>query len=233
MNFLALCRAVARESGTLAGGGFSLSTVTNPTNARIQKIVGWVGTAWENIQIERKDWLWMRRDFAHAIVPGIGKYSGAMLDIARLGAWSQDRVGDAGCYYQPFTLYDPATGKADEGALLQIGYDEWRERYLRGVHDATRPTEYALSPARELCLGAYPDKAYMLAGEYRVSPQVLVVDTDVPEMPEEYHGAIVWEALRLMANADEAPTSIATASGEYAAARGRMVRDQLPEVTLG
>lgn len=223
-NFLDLCRDVAQESGTLAGGGFSLATVTGATG-RAGKIVGWTAKAWRSLQMERRDWQWMRRDFASPLTIGKARYTPAELGIDRFGAWYEDRPG-----YQPLAVYDPAIGVADEGALPTIDYDDWRTRYARGSHDATRPTEYAISPNGDLCFGATPDKAYVVRGEYRVAAQILAEDTDIPEVSEEYHPAIVWEALRLMANADEAPASVASAASESMAARYKLDRDMLPKI---
>lgn len=224
-TYLDLCREVARESGTLAGGT-TLSTLAGATG-RAARIAGWVRDAWTNIQNERTDWRWMRRDYDAATVAQQMVYTAADLGIARLAALLTDRPD-----YRPHSLWDPVRGVADESTLGQISYETWRARYWRGWHDATRPTEYALSPAGDLCLGAKPDKVYPLRGEYRLAPQTLTLDGDVPEMPAEHHRIIVDEALRLMGVSDEGVTLIQTATAEVRTRRFALVRDQLPDIVV-
>ncbi len=223
-TYLALCKDVARESGTLAGAT-TLTTLAGATG-RVAKIADWVRQAWINIQNEKTDWLWMRRDFTSATVSQQMIYTAADLDIDRLGAFVTDRP-----YFRPFSLWDASRGQGDEGSITEISYDTWRQRYNRGQHDATRPTEYAISPANALCLGAKPDKVYPLRGEYRLSPQELAVDADVPEMPAHLHRIIVMEALLLMGQSDEAVTLIQTATAEGRKQRFALYREQLPSIT--
>jgi hypothetical protein len=79
------------------------------------------------------------------------------------------------------------------------------DSYDRGVHDASRPQIWAQAHDGSLCVGPKPDKAYVLRGLYRrKKAQRLLVDGDTPIMPEDFHGLIVGEALRLMARSDEA-----------------------------
>lgn len=230
-TFLQLVQDLARESGTLAGG-VSLPTLTNVTG-RADKMAGWVRKAWINIQNERADWPWMKREFTAPLIIGQSRYTAAELGIAsRFGKWIGDSPHGRRIWHS-FTLFDPATGQEDEGIIREVDYLVWRERYARGTHDADRPQGWAASPQEEFCIGPRPNKAYTLTGEYRVFPQVLTDNTDVPELPEQYHGAIVWEAMKLLGMADEAPQTSGSAVSEYVIARSNLTRDYLPEVTLG
>lgn len=225
MNFLQLVRDLARDSGTLAGG-VSIPTVVGATG-RADKMVNWIVKGWRNLQNDRDDWPWMRREFTGSLVIDQTRYTAAELGIAsRFGQWIGDRP-----HFRTFSLYDPDLGQGDEGPIRQIDYDVWRARYGRGLHDANRPTEWAVSPQGELCVGARPGKAYTISGEYRTSPQILAADTDVPELPEQYHGAIVWEAMKLLGIADESPQTASSAISEYVLAHQNLLRDYLPEVT--
>lgn len=227
-TFLELVQDLARESGTLAGG-VNLQTVVTPGNGRAEKMVSWVRKAWINIQNERSDWPWMRREFTAPLTIGKTRYAASELGIEdRFGQWASDRPR-----FPTFTLYDPDQGKADEGAIRQIDYDLWRASYARGVHDSNRPYQWAVSHVDELVIGPTPDKAYVLSGEYRRSPQILAANNDVPELPQQYHGAIVWEAMKLLGIADESPATTSSAIGEFILARQNLNRDYLPEITLG
>lgn len=227
MNFLELCKKVAKDSGTLAGGAQSVITTGASASGRASKIVDWTRDAWINIQNEHDDWLWMRREFEALLTPGKARYTAAELGVPRLGVWLT-----ADDYDYPFTIQEEALGKRDEAGLGYIDYSAWRARYHRGHHDPARPTEFSVSPLREIVVGATPDRSYVMRGLYVLSPQVLTNDTDVPEMPEQYHSAIIWEALKLLAIADEAPVSIQTSVGEYSRARDAMSRDLRPRVSI-
>lgn len=231
-TFLELVRDLARDSGTLAGG-VSLASVVEATG-RAEKMVSWVRKAWVNIQNERADWPWMKREFQAPLTIGKSRYTAADLGIVtRFGQWIGDQPRAGGRWFRTFTVYDPATGQADENTLREIEYDVWRERYARGAHDANRPTEWAVSNIKEWCIGNRPDKPYLVSGEYRLAPQILTGNTDVPEMPEEYHGAIVLEAMKLLGMADESPATSGAAISEYVLARQNLNRDYLPEILWG
>lgn len=223
-TFLELVQDVARESGTLAGGS-SLNTVQSQTG-RAQKIVQWTARAWRNIQLERRDWSWMQIEFESVLEEDVLRYDAADLDVDRLGRWAVDTPDNL-----PWSIY--ATGEQDQESRLEhLPYHLWRARYDFGTHDPGKPICYAISPQRELCVGPAPDDNYVIRGGYTIAPQMLEDDDDVPEMPEEYHGAIVWEALKLLAIADEANMAVTAALSEYALARQTMIRDLLPECGL-
>jgi len=227
MNFLQLCQDLARDSGTLAGGA-TVSTVLNATG-RIDKMRSWVAKAWLNIQNDRPAWPWMQREFVSALVPAQARYAAVDLGIAeRFDSWVKD-----GPRWNTVTLYDPAIGKEDEGSIIYLDYDCWRGLYARGVHDGNRPTEWSIDYDGNMCFGNTPDKAYVIAGEYHRTPQVLVADTDVPELPAKYHGAIIWEALKIMGVLDGDQQGASAAIGQYMQDRNNLYRDYLPDITIG
>lgn len=231
-TFLELVQDLARDSGTLAGG-VQLQTVVMPSSGRADKMIHWIRKAWVNIQNEREDWPWMRREFTAPLTIGKARYAAFELGISsRFGQWIGDRPS-GNRVFRTVTVYDPDEGQKDEGQIRQIGYDQWRAMYGRGVHDQNRPTDWAVSPQQEMVFGATPDKAYVVSGEYRVLPQVLKENGDVPELPVQYHGAIVWEAMKLLGIADESPQTTSSAISEYVLARQNLNRDYLPEITIG
>ncbi|WP_375188406.1 hypothetical protein [Sphingobium yanoikuyae] len=222
MDFLALFKAAASDSGIVAG--FNNVATLAGVSGRPAQLAGWVRDAWIDIQNERNDWTWMRRRFGPvALTPSVNLYLAAELGVTRLGQWLGDRPG-----YRTFTVYDPDRGPASETDMEQISYDRWIERWGRGAHDSQMPREWAISPARELLLGPTPDKAYLLKGEYRASAQILSADADTPEMPEEYHRVIIPRAIRLAASSDEAWQPLIDKTNQYSELRNALVRDQTP-----
>lgn len=229
-TFLELVQDVARESGTLAGG-VNIGSVVDVTG-RADKVVSWTRKAWRNIQNERRDWLWLQAEFQDTLAVESMRYTAASFNITRLREWRLDRRNEDGGTYYPITIYDSAIGQSDESTLRNIAYETWRTRYDRQTHVATRPTEYAISPTNELCIGAKPDKAYVIRGEYVKSPQTLTIDADTPEMPSEYHDLIVWEAMRLLAKADGSIESLQFADDEYKRLRFQLTASQLPRMMI-
>lgn len=225
MTFLELCQKVARDSGTVAGVP-SFTTVTAPAG-RVAQVVDWVRDAWIDIQNERQDWLFMQKSFTSALQVGVNTYLPITFGIIDFAAFAPDTP-----YLRPITLYDPALGVADEGAIKQISYELWVQRWGRGSNDNNRPTEWALSPQREIKFGHTPDKAYIIKGYYRRSAQELVLDGDVPIMPTQFHRVIVAEAIRLMARSDEAFTVVQERTDQYTRLRYPLVLDQTPAMDI-
>lgn len=223
MNFIQLCQAVARESGSVAGLP-SFNTVVGAAG-RLAKIVAWVSDAWVQIQSERTDWLFRQNEFSHALIIGQSRYTAADLGLADLGRF----LPDTNCR-MTMSLYDPATGVADERAIRQGTYEEWRRCYFLGSQTNNRPVMWAQGPDGRLCVGPAPDKAYMLRGLYQRSVQVLAADADTPIMPSDFHNVIVAQALRNMIQSDESFESFNPKALKYEALRNALVMEQTPQV---
>lgn len=225
MNFLALCKATAAQCGTIAGVP-TLSTVVG-ASGRVAKLVAAVSDAWIDIQNERTDWIWMRRRFLGTLTIGQLEYLATDLSLTRVGRWEKDTIGR-----KTVSVYDNAIGASDEGKITHIPYEQWVDMYDFGTHDAGRPIYWSITPESKIAFGPSPDKAYKVRGEYRLKPQVLAADADTPEMPDEFHRVIVWEAIRLLARNDEAFDAIAASGLEYDRLRNALVNQQTPEVSM-
>jgi hypothetical protein len=202
MNYLQLCQDTARESGTISGDT-TPSTVTGQSG-RLLKVVNWVSKAWTAVQNLHDDWLWMRAEFTGTIGMGSTRFTAASFNLARWSRWITDDCS--------MTLYKTSLGVVDEGVITFIAWQAWRTRYGRGLQVPNRPKEYSISPMGELCVGPVPDAPYTIRGEYQKSAQVLVANTDVPELPDTaLHTVITWKALLLLAQFDEGqwPTGVA------------------------
>lgn len=226
-TFLQLCQDVARESGTISG--VQPASVTGQTQ-RLLKIVNWTASAWNRIQTDRDDWRWMRASFTApaGLVIGSPRYTANSFNVARFGAWLH-----ATPRFTPFTICDPAIGASDESELREISYERWLTEYGRGQQTNGRPGFFAISPSDELCFGPLPDLAYTVKGEYQRSPQALVNNDDVPELPVRFHDIIRWRALMLLARHDEAPGALRDATIEYDALLDALERAQTPTIRIG
>lgn len=226
-TFLQITQDVARESGTVSGT--NPATVLSQTG-RLLKIVEWTAQAWVMVQNLHADWRWMRAAFSGTTTAGAGKYTPASFDITDFRDWLRD---DRVTGYQPHTIYLTSAGVSGEGALLEISWEQWRTAYGRGSQTNNFPSQYAISPAGEFSLGPIPDDDYTVNGEYRQAAVVLAGDGDTPGLPAAFHQIIVWQAIILLAEFDEAVEQRAAAVIKFNTLLESLERDQLPIVSLG
>lgn len=222
-TYLTITQDAERESSTIQA---VLSTVVGQIDRHL-KFVKWVERAWTEIQNSRADWLWMRGEYDDvALTIDTIRYSASDMGITtRFARWitSADTVW----------LYDPDTGVSDEAPLRYMAWREFRNTYIRGSHDANKPTWFSVSPANEICFGPKPDKAYPVSGEYRKSAQTLSANADEPECDARFHIAISDYANILMAEHDEAELHIQTNRRRYEKTMGELRRDQLETFHIG
>lgn len=224
-TFLKLCQNVARKSGIVSG--VAPATVINQKDL-LFSIVEYVNEAWNLIQIDQDDWLWMRKEFGSAATvttSNTPRYTGG-------GSWAISDFSEFRINDNSYTIYDEEIGVADETGLAFLNYETWRKTYERGVRVPNRPSVYSVSPSGELCLGPVPDKAYRVRGEYHQEPQALAANEDVPGMPAKFHSIIEYEALLLLAEQEEAIVAMATAEKNHNQVRIDLMRSQLPSVLI-
>lgn len=225
MDFISLVNEVARESGTM--GSQRLSSVVG-ASGRWVKIIAWTRQAWEMVQRERPDWTFREREFSHALVIDQARYAAAAdLGITDFGGWLPPSSD-----YTQFTIYDPAIGRGDETPIHLITWRIWKENYDRGIVDSTRPQHISIDPDRKLCFGPEPDKAYILRGSYKRAIQSLAADADTPFIDPDYHAVIVWRALMMLGDDDEAPFEVGSSTAQYRAVSSAMVREYTEAVSL-
>lgn len=227
MTYLELCQMLARESGLVAG--VQPASVAGQTG-RLLKFIAWTDTAWRAIQNAEGTWRWMQGEFGSAATlttAGALRYTAASFNLARWASWIDTD--------DTLTIYAEAEGAADETPLVWVrDWNLWRRMYERGAQVQNRPIHAAISPAGELCLGPAPDAIYRVRGLYRKSPQRLVENDDVPEMPGRFHELIVWEALLLLEEDGEGGAlPLAKAVRRRTELMSSLRRDQLPQPYIG
>jgi hypothetical protein len=229
MTFLELCKAVARESGTISGD--RPTTVVGQTG-RLHNVVSWTAEAYRMIQRERQDWRWLEGEFSGNTVADQGDYTAANMGISsRFVGW---RLGPSNARYS-MSAYLTATGRTDEQWLIFSQWEEFEPTYRFGA-DATRtgrPVAFSISPSNQIALWPTPNAVYTVRGRYRKGAQTLAADNDVPEMPEENHYAIVWRALMLLGTFDEAAPQMPAWQAFYREQMQNLRNSQLPQITLG
>ncbi len=193
---------------------------------RQARFVGWVRTAWELIQNLSSDWSFLQGEHQSALAPNNQIYTDASFNVPRFGRWLGDNQRR-----RPISIYDPAIGRRDESELREITFDQWKARWDFGVHDASRPTEYAIAPDDTLRFGPTPDKAYAIRMRYMKTAQILAANDDKPDLPVRFHNIIVWRAIMLMSDHDEAGDALALAGVKYRETLNQLTHSCLPSFT--
>ena len=238
MTYLQLCQSLATECGLSAGSSFAgtLSTVNGQIGS-LQRVVGWIAAAWNDIQTERTDWEFMRSSnlqgggvsfvptAGQAFIPfGVGAGTVGLL-FDNFGAWVPDSIRS----------YTTAVGTNDEIEMSQISYESWRDGYMLGALRSvrSRPFVVAVAPDKSLCIGPPSNGLYTVTADYFMSPAILAADTDVPRgLPVRYHMMIVYAAMRKYGLYESAPEVFQRGDLEYKRLRGPFLTQYLPSIAF-
>jgi hypothetical protein len=225
MNFLQLVNSGKQEMGI---SGAELTTVVGATK-ELKRLVDWISQAWIDVQNERTDWEFARKDFLFNTVAGQHQYhvgSGLDINLSDFKRWRN----------YSFKAYQQSAGVGTEILLTQyMDYGEFREFYLTGSRRLVtgRPLYITVAPDKSLFLGFTPNDVYVVSGEYYRKAQVLTADADEPIMPEDYHKAIVYRAMVKYGYFELAQEQLAAAKEEYKQIMYRLVSDQTPMIQMG
>jgi hypothetical protein len=221
MTFLELCQKLRQEAGISGAGPAS---VVNQ-QGEYARIVNWIINAWQEIQLTRKDWYFLRGDFTFDTVALKGAYTPAEAGIStRFKMWDIDSL----------RLYLKSTGQNDERSLTYLPYEDFRRQFLTGQRLNNRPLYFTFDTDLNLVFGDIPEAVYTVTGEYFKKPQVFAStvtenNTVVPDMPEEYHMLIVYEALKKYAMFEAAPEVLQYAMTNASRIYNALQSEQLPK----
>lgn len=239
MNRLTLCQQTAFWSAKAQPS--VITSTLNQIGVPLQ-IVNAVDAAWLLIQTLHDNWQWLRAEFsanlAAVVPPAQGRWTPAALGITRFADWVYDQIAapslSGNATYRPMTIYSTSIGVSDEGPIKFMDWELFRQTYFRNAQVRNRPTNWSSDPQGNFCLGQAPDVPYTAKGEFFKSPQTMAADGDTPEMPSPFHMAIVWRAVLLLTERDEAEQLVYDrAENKYAEIIGHLENSQLPHIVLG
>lgn len=219
MDKLALCNRLIVEAGISA----SAMTATANQTGELGRVVGWIQSAWMDIQNAQPNWRWMRKSATIALVAGqSGGYDAPDADVA---TWCLDTARN----------YITASGNITEIFMDFVEYDDFRDSYLYGALRTaqSRPMVFTIEPANTLAFGPVPASGYTATNDYFKRASELDADTDEPDMPARFHMAIVWRALMLYGGFEAASESYARGQNEFSVLMSMLEIDQLPMIRMG
>lgn len=220
MNFLQLVQRTRSECGV---SGSQPISVANQV-AEIARLVAWVNTAWVDIQSERQDWDFLRSPVTFQTVLAKPTYTPIECGITDFGMWARDS----------FRNYETAAGTNSEVFMEYIDYELWRNTYQFSTLRASysRPLQITITPNKSLGLGQVPLAGYTVVGEYFRQPTELVLDTDIPSIPTQFHMAIVYKAMMHYGAYEAASEVYQRGEVEYKKIMKRLLSSQMPEIVF-
>lgn len=206
MTFLELCQRLRQEVGAAGNGPANVSG----QSGEYARLIGWIRTAWEEIQLERDDWAFN---------------------------WAEGSVDVDAAFreFSPpsdFASWNNKTLRLTSDGLRELPWPVFRERY-REDSGRTRPSIITITPRGDFKLDTTPNDNEQITFEYWRTPQALEINEDEPRLPARYRMVIVYRAMQHYAFYENAQ-EVMTAGRE---AERRLMRDimrtQLPTITLG
>lgn len=225
MNFLQICQRLASEVG-IAGSGPASTTGQTGMNLRL---VNWINADWMEIQQMHDTWKFMRGSFTVNTVADDGTYAfGDCTDTATSAPIVNFR------YWHKYTLkcYKQSSGAGSERILPYVPYEDWYRRYGVATQTSGAPACYTIDNNNAIRMGPPPDDVYVVSGEFQHCATELSGNSDTPELPTEYHLAIVYQAMMKYGAYAGAPEVYDRGSQDGKAMLRRMERTQLPEFLI-
>lgn len=227
MNFLQICQRTAVECGVPAA---SPTTVVSQAN-QTQRIINWVGDAWNDIQMAHPDWGWMRTSTSFTTVAGQAAYP-----LGTGAGTCEVAESDFSAWIKPTARnYVTSVGTDSENPMGWIDYDIWRDKdYLGALRNSrSRPNEIAIRPDKAVMLGPVPDSGYTITLDYFSTPTTMAADADTPTgLPDRYHMMLVYRAMMFYGGFEAATEVYQRGELEFKRMMRRLTAQYLPEITL-
>ena len=189
MNRLELCNRLRQETSI---SSVDLATTVGVSGGSL-RLVNWIDEAWTDLQ-NRKQWLWLRKTFELLVVSGKKTYAhGDCTDsdgpVTRLKRWHFESI------VNPPWIYKTSAGPGTSTPLNYLDWPDFNNLFNLNNSAPGFPSFITVAPDRSIVIGPEPNDDYTIVGEYMRSAQIFSADTDIPELPDEYHMLIVWMAM--------------------------------------
>lgn len=223
MNRLELAQTLRSDAG-ISG---SDDTTVDPVGEWAD-VIRWIDRAWKDIQLRNAGtWNWMRKSVQFNTIANQSTYApaDAPMSLTDFGKWVN----------YTFRVYQGGEVGNQLDLVHWQSYELFRNSYLIGslVTEASRPNDVVIAPDKSIILYPVPsDATFTVTADYYSKPQVLVLDTDEPEMPEEFHELILYRALMFASQVEGAVDNYSIGEKEFKAMYNRLALDQLPRMVV-
>jgi len=212
MNYLDICKSVRILSGAQGVGPSSVVGASGYEAA----LVSFVKDAWIDIQNLREDWNFLEDKKSFNTVVGKDNYTIAEIfqaDSSIFKVWKKDN----------FVITTNGTKKYLNHTDAELFDRKWLNNSSTGD-----PTQYAINSNHSISIGIPPSSIFSIDTVYYKSPQILVIDTDVPTLPVAYHNLIVYRALQKMSIYLSTPEIFRGYATEADRLAGSLLRSECP-----
>lgn len=220
MNYLQLVSRLRRRCRVIGADPTSFTNLPE----EYQRLKDWINEAWMDIQTTREDWLWMRSSCSFTTVNGQAEYTAAQAGVTDLGFWARDT----------FRNYDTTVGVTSEILMAYTTYQDWRDTYQFGATRVaySRPVEVTITPSLSLAFGPIAASGYTITGDYYRQPSEMVVTTDEPALPSQFHMLLVYRAMMYYGASESAPEVYEEGAAEFRKMLARLSAAQLTNVMM-
>lgn len=205
-TFLILLQQLHRDCGA---AGTEPQAVTSLTG-EAKRLANWIIQADNYIQLKWVNWKFLRSEYSEDTVasnPTAAKPAG-------LKYWD----------FKTFKIIEP--GETDKNLFNAIEYDKIKADILDTSEDI--PWRAIVMPDNSLKFEPVPDAAYTIEADYYTVPTLLAANSDVSDIPPEFHQIIIGRAMILYANFESAPEIKDQGEEIYVEQLALMENDQLP-----
>ena len=218
MTYIELVRAVRSRVGMQGTGP---SSINGAVGAEVD-LVNSVSDSWSDLQNYRDDWKWMRGRVSFNTVVGTTEYTPSTIfntSNHRLSKWRKDSfyfLDTDGKYRKVNSYYD---------------YDSFCELFINDTTN-NKISAFSVRPDNSAICINRPDSIYPIRLDYQKAPQQLSTDSDIPELPPQFHMLIVYEAVAKYCATVSSPELYDKYSYDHSKLLGALMRNQLPSKNL-
>lgn len=212
MEFLKMAQEVRKRVG-LQGSGPSSVSATGQEGL----VISLVQDSWRDLQTLRKHWKWMRDTKTFLLSANVTTYLPATIfgPTNRFKRW----------YESPMYI----TVNSLKSPLQYISYNQFIYLHNNDV-DSGIPSSYTIRPQDNALIFPKPNDMYTITADYHKSVQELTLAPDVPEMPSDYHMAIVYDAIYRYSATLNIPHVYQLYAAQHSKLMGDLLRDQNPQL---
>lgn len=224
-TYIELCVDLHLEAGM---AGNAPSSVIGQVGDN-KRVAYWIKRAWQDIQISRNDWLFLRQDFELQLEPNKIEYGKAELIVSNVPNASRFKTFD----YLHLTCYQAQSGINSEYEMHYFDYPSFRDYFMRGETISATPNNFSVNDKGNIVLDCYPSQTTIMRGTFYKKPQVLTENLDIPDMPDDYHHLITLTAFIKYGYFESASEVIENARLQERKLGNALINDQTPEIVLG